>query len=86
MEPQEAGADVTGLLRAWTAGNRNALDQLTPVIYGELKRIARQHMKREREEHTLQPTALVNEAFLRLVNVHGVEWQDRATSSLSPRR
>jgi RNA polymerase sigma-70 factor (ECF subfamily) len=78
MEPLETSADVTGLLRAWTAGNRNALDQLAPLIYGELKRIARQHMRREREEHTLQPTALVNEAFLRLVNVHGVDWQGRA--------
>jgi len=80
MEPLETGhpADVTGLLRAWSGGDRNALDQLAPIIYDELKRIAQRCMMREREEHTLQPTALVNEAFLRLVNVQGVQWQDRA--------
>ena len=80
MEPLETGhsADVTGLLRAWSAGDRNVLDQLAPIIYDELKRIAQQCMMRERQEHTLQPTALVNEAFLRLVNVEGVQWQDRA--------
>jgi RNA polymerase sigma factor (TIGR02999 family) len=80
MEPLETGhsADVTGLLRAWSAGDRNALDELVPILHAELKRIARRCMMRERKEHTLQPTALVNEAFLRLVNVHGVQWQDRA--------
>jgi RNA polymerase sigma-70 factor (ECF subfamily) len=71
-------ADVTVLLRAWSAGDADALDQLTPILHAELKRIARRCMLRERKDHTLQPTALVNEAFLRLVNVHGVEWQDRA--------
>jgi RNA polymerase sigma factor (TIGR02999 family) len=76
----EAGqaADVTGLLRAWSAGDRSALDQLAPILHAELKRIAQRCMRRERKEHTLQPTALVNEAFLRLVNVHGIQWQDRA--------
>lgn len=80
MEPLEAGhsADVTGLLRAWSDGDRDALDQLAPILHAELKRIARRCMMRERKEHTLQPTALVNEAFLRLVNVQGVQWQDRA--------
>ena len=72
------GADVTGLLRAWSAGDPGALDQLAPILHAELKRIAKRYMLRERKEHTLQPTALVNEAFLRLVNVHGVQWQDRA--------
>jgi RNA polymerase sigma factor (TIGR02999 family) len=72
------GADVTGLLRAWSAGDQGALDLLAPIIHAELKRIARRYMLRERKEHTLQPTALVNEAFLRLVNVRGVQWQDRA--------
>ena len=52
--------------------------QLVPVLHGELKRIARRYMRRERPNHTLQPTALVNEALLRLVDVHGVQWLDRA--------
>lgn len=72
------GADVTGLLRAWSAGDRGALDVLAPILHAELKRIAQRYMLRERKEHTLQPTALVNEAFLRLVKAHGVQWQDRA--------
>jgi len=80
MEPLQAGhpVDVTGLLRAWSAGDRSALDQLAPILHAELKRIARRCMMRERPDHTLQPTALVNEAFLRLINVQGAEWQDRA--------
>jgi RNA polymerase sigma factor (TIGR02999 family) len=65
-------------LRAWSAGDQAALDRLVPVVHGELKRIARRYMARERQGHTLQPSALVNEAFLRLVDVHGVPWQDRA--------
>jgi RNA polymerase sigma-70 factor (ECF subfamily) len=70
--------EITALLRGWTAGSVDALDRLTPILYDELKRIARRYMIRERKEHTLQPTALVNEAFLRLVDVQGVQWQDRA--------
>jgi RNA polymerase sigma factor (TIGR02999 family) len=70
--------NVTGLLHAWSVGDQAALDQLVPVVHGELKRIARRYMARERQGHTLQPSALVNEAFLRLVDVHGVPWQDRA--------
>ena len=70
--------NVTALLRAWSAGDQSALDQLMPVLHGELKRIARRLMRCEREGHTLQPTALVNEAFLRLVDGHGIQWQDRA--------
>jgi RNA polymerase sigma-70 factor, ECF subfamily len=69
---------ITGLLRAWSTGDKAALDQLIPVVHGELKRIAKRYMGRERTGHTLQPTALVNEAFLKLVDVHNVEWQDRA--------
>jgi len=72
------GVNITALLRAWGGGDQTALEQLTPVVHAELKRIARRHMRRERQGHTLQPTALVNEAFLRLVDVHGVRWQDRA--------
>jgi RNA polymerase sigma-70 factor (ECF subfamily) len=80
QEPFGTGraANVTMLLRAWSAGDRGALDELTPIVLAELKRIAKRYMMRERREHTLQPTALVNEAFLRLVDVHGVQWQDRA--------
>ena len=70
--------DVTGLLHAWSAGDQEALNQLVPVVHGELKRIARRYMARERQGHTLHPSALVNEAFLRLVDAHGVAWQDRA--------
>jgi len=73
-----SGDEVTGLLRAWSAGDPQALDQLTPLLQAELKRIARRYMARERRGHTLQPTALVNEAFLRLVEVQGIQWQDRA--------
>lgn len=70
--------DITALLRAWTAGDRGALDQLASVMHRELKRVARRYMMRERKEHTLQPTALINEVFLKLVDVKGVQWQDRA--------
>jgi RNA polymerase sigma-70 factor, ECF subfamily len=75
---RKSGVNVTALLLAWSGGDRTALDQLAPVVHGELKRIARRYMARERHGHTLQPTALVNEAFLRLVDVHGIQWQDRA--------
>ena len=75
---RSSGVNVTALLLAWSAGDGSALDELAPAVYGELKRIARRYMARERHAHTLQPTALVNEAFLRLVDVHGVQWQDRA--------
>jgi RNA polymerase sigma-70 factor, ECF subfamily len=75
---RNAGPNVTALLRAWSGGDQTALDQLIPVVHAELKRIARRYVARERQGHTLQPSALVNEAFLRLVDVHGVQWQDRA--------
>ncbi len=74
----KSGVNVTALLLAWSAGDQAALDQLIPVLHRELKRIARRYMSRERHGHTLQPTALVNEAFLRLVDAQGVQWQDRA--------
>ena len=70
--------EVTRLLRAWSSGEQAAFDQLAPVVYGELQRLARQRMARESPDHTLQPTALVNEAYLQLVNVQNVSWQDRA--------
>src|SRR5437763_1987907 len=71
-------AQITGLLKAWGGGDPAALDRLVPLIADELRRRARQYMRREREGHTLQATALVNEAWLRLVDVKGINWQDRA--------
>src|ERR1700680_142402 len=70
-------AEVTRLLRAWGGGDQAALDQLAPLVYGELRRLARAHMHRESPGHTPQTTALVNEAYLRLIDVTNVAWQDR---------
>jgi len=69
---------VTGLLRAWGAGDAAALEQLIPLVHDELRRLARRFMAGERAGHTLQPTALVNEAYLRLVDLRQMQWQDRA--------
>ncbi len=69
---------VTELLRAWGEGDDGALEQLTPLVEAELRRLARGYMRRERRDHTLQTTALVNEAFLRLTGARHVRWQDRA--------
>lgn len=71
-------ADVTGLLQAWRAGEAQAGDRLLERIYHELKRIAASQLRRERSDHTLQTTALVHEAFLRLVDQRGIDWRDRA--------
>ncbi len=71
-------AEVTHLLRAWSGGDRAALERLMPLVYKELRRMARRYMQMEQPGNTLQATALVNEAFLRLVDVSGVSWQDRA--------
>jgi RNA polymerase sigma-70 factor (ECF subfamily) len=73
-----ASAQVTDLLHAWGEGDETALHQLVPLVESELRRLAGAYMARERPGHTLQPTALVNEAFLRLVGVRGVRWHDRA--------
>jgi len=70
--------EVTDLLNEWGRGNKVALDELTPLVYEELRKIARRHMSRERSGHTLQTTALVNEAYLKLVSQKEVRWQDRA--------
>jgi DNA-directed RNA polymerase specialized sigma24 family protein len=59
--------EVTGLLRAWSGGDESALDKLTPLVYAELRRLARRYMGSERKDHTFQPTDLVNEAFLRMI-------------------
>jgi len=69
---------VTGLLVAWGQGDSAALDRLIPLVHDELRRMARRYMGRERPGHSLQPTALVNEAYLRLVDLQRVRWQDRA--------
>ena len=71
-------ADVTDLLRRWQGGDARALDELTPLVYRELHRIAGRHIANERPGHTLQATALVHEAFVRLVDQRRVEWQNRA--------
>jgi RNA polymerase sigma factor (TIGR02999 family) len=70
--------EVTSLLQAWSAGDEQALAKLAPLVYDELHRTAHRYMARENTGHTLQTTALVNEVYLRLVNVQKVEWQGRA--------
>jgi RNA polymerase sigma factor (TIGR02999 family) len=70
--------EVSGLLRAWGDGDRDALDRLTPVVYDELRRLARRYMRGERPGHSLQTTALVNEAYIRLVDYKSMQWQNRA--------
>jgi RNA polymerase sigma factor (TIGR02999 family) len=71
-------AEITRLLRAWGGGDQAALSQLAPLVYKELHRIAHRHMQREQPGHTLQTTALLNEAYLRLVDAKDVCWHDRA--------
>ena len=79
MSPLPTSAvTVTGLLQAWGEGDRRALDRLLPLVYGELQRLARSYMWREGPEHTLEPDALVHEAFVRLVDQRSVRWQDRS--------
>jgi RNA polymerase sigma factor (TIGR02999 family) len=73
-----SSAEVTTLLKAWGRGDRSALDRLTSVLYDELRYLAHRYMRRERGGHSLQTTALVSEAFVRLVDVKGIDWQDRA--------
>lgn len=70
--------EVTGLLQAWSAGDEEALQKLMPLVYEELHRAARRYMARERSGHTLQTTALINEVYLRLVDVRRMSWQNRA--------
>ena len=70
--------DISALLRAWSDGDQRALDGLTPIVYEELRRLAHRYMEGERRGHTLQTTALVNEAYMRLVGYNRMRWQDRA--------
>ena len=67
----------TELLRAWSHGDESAREKLIPLLYNELHRLARRYMRQERADHTLQPTALVNEAYLRLIDVNRIEWRGR---------
>jgi RNA polymerase sigma-70 factor, ECF subfamily len=73
-----ASSQVTHLLRAWNDGDPQALEQLLPLVEAELRQMARAYMNRERRDHTLQPTALINEAFIRLAGAQNIRWQDRA--------
>ena len=70
--------EISRLLRAWSDGDQNALNDLTPIVYQELRRLAHYYMERERPGHALQTSALVNEAYLRLVDYKRMQWQDRA--------
>ena len=70
--------EITGLLRAWSGGDEAAFDRLAPIVYAELRSIARGYMMHESPDHTLQATALVHEAYLRLIDLPSVSWQDRA--------
>jgi RNA polymerase sigma-70 factor (ECF subfamily) len=74
---QSTGTKVTQLLLDWRSGNQEAMERLMPLVYDELRRLAKHYMRSERPEHTLQATALVNEAYIRLVDMK-VSWQDRA--------
>ena len=70
--------EVTQLLKAWTTGDEQALEKLTPLVYEQLHRVAQRYMAGERSGHTLQTTALVNEVYLQLVDCGQINWQDRA--------
>ena len=75
MQPPDG---ITQLLIRWNGGDQTALDQLMPLVYSELRRLANNYLRREKQGHTLQPTALVNEAYLRLVDQRNAKWQNRA--------
>jgi RNA polymerase sigma-70 factor (ECF subfamily) len=78
-QPGEPAAEnISTLLRAWSDGDQSALERLTPVVYDELHRLARRYMRGERSGHILQTTALVNEAYMRLVDYERMQWQNRA--------
>src|SRR6187431_2232867 len=76
-EQHQDSHHVTELLREWTSGNSAAMDELLPYIYDELRRRAARYLRRERINHTLQTTALVHEAYLKLVDQKSVQWKDR---------
>lgn len=76
--PLRSPTDVTELLRAWSNGDGSALDRLVPLVYHELRSLAQRYMRQERADHTLQATSLINEAYLRLIDVNRIQWQSRA--------
>src|SRR5688572_25708574 len=78
LKAPSVDTDVSALLRAWSEGNQDALQALTPIVYEELHKLARRYMRRERSGHSLQATALVNEAYMRLADYTRMQWQDRA--------
>lgn len=77
-QPEKSPPEITEILRAWNDGRREALDEIVPLVYDELRRQARRYLRRERGNHTLQTTALVNEAYLKLIDQRNVAWQNRA--------
>lgn len=77
-EGSSGNADATQMLRAWREGDKSAFDRLMPIVYRDLRRLARRHLLAERAGHTLQATALINEAYMRLVDYRRMQWQDRA--------
>jgi RNA polymerase sigma factor (TIGR02999 family) len=77
-KPSPSPQEMTQLLAAWSEGDPSALDKLAPLVYAELHHLARRYMRRERPDHTLQTTALVNEAYVRLIDQRDVRWQNRA--------
>ena len=76
--PATSPPDATELLQAWSRGDASAFDKLVPLVYRELRALAGRYMRNERPDHTLQPTSLVNEAYLRLIDLNRVQWQNRA--------
>lgn len=78
VEPVPDRDEISGLLRAWSKGDQGALQKLTPIVFDHLHRLARHYMKQERSGHSLQTTALVNEAYIRLVDYKRMDWKDRA--------
>src|SRR3954467_14750763 len=78
MPDDDCRGEVTRLLKAWCRGDSRALERLAPMVEQELRRLANRYLRRESAGHTLQPTALVNEAYLRLLDWNNVEWRDRA--------
>jgi RNA polymerase sigma factor (TIGR02999 family) len=75
---RESSSAITLLLKAWGGGDQTAFEKLVPLVHAELRRLARRYMGRERVGHTLQPTALINEVYLRLIDWGSISWQDRA--------
>jgi RNA polymerase sigma factor (TIGR02999 family) len=74
---EQAKQDITEILREWSSGNQEALDKLMPLVYDELHRQAAQYLRRERPDHTLQTTALIHEAYLKLIDQRDVDWESR---------